>query len=106
MTSEINPQACNSRDVARVFGISPADVAKWVRDGCPCTPSGGQRSPLVFNIPQVARWHFVWKAYHDRGEGAGLLAEKQVEVWDLELALEVGKREAERLLGRPLVITG
>lgn len=94
-----DPQACSSRDVARIFGKTPETVAKWVKAGCPCRPSGKARSALVFNMPKVTRWHFVWCAYQ-YGTDAGKLAERQVEIWDLELALEVGKAEANRLLGR------
>jgi len=98
MPTEFNPQACSSRDVAEFLGVTLETVAKWVRAGCPCKPSGKARSALVFNVPQVNRWRYIQNAYQS-GQEAGELAEKQVQIWDLELALEVGQKEASRILG-------
>ena len=100
MPMDFNPQACSKRDVASVFGEPLTKIDKWTRQGCPCKPTGtGPRSPLVFNIPQVWRWLYVKRCYEQGGETCGQVAEKQVEIWNLELRLEVGDREAARILG-------
>ena len=95
-TPAIDPQACTKRDVARYLGVKLADVDKWVRLGCPHESTGKVRAPLLFNMPQVFRWHYI---YNCALNGGGKLAEKEVEIWNLELALEVGTAEASRLLG-------
>lgn len=95
----IDPQACTKRDVARYLGVRLSEVDKWVRIGCPHESTGQVRAPLLFNMPQVFRWYYVYNCTFNGGEGAGALAEKEAHIWNLELALEVGEREAARILG-------
>ena len=99
-TPAIDPQACTKRDVARYLGVKLADVDKWVRLGCPHETTGKVRAPLMFNMPQVFRWHYVYQCSQSDSDGCATLAEKEVQIWNLELALEVGKSEADRILGR------
>ena len=94
----VDPQRSSKREVAHCFGVTLSDVDKWVREGCPHGSTGKLRAPLVFNLPQVWRWRLIHESY-TRGDDAGKLAEKDVEIWNLELVLEVGRQEAARILG-------
>jgi phage terminase Nu1 subunit (DNA packaging protein) len=88
----INPFRCSKWEVAEIFGVTIKDVSQWVREGCPCSRTGALRSPLEFSIPKVLRWRYVKLAY-EHSEMAGKLADKDVEIWDLEYALAVERGE-------------
>lgn len=94
-----DPQRCTKRDVARCLGVTLADIDTWIRRGCPHVTTGKVRAPLMLNLPQVFRWRYVYESHKRGGPNVGALAEKEVEVWNLELALEVGVEEAGRILG-------
>ena len=98
--TEINPQACSKREVAHLLGYELSELDRLVRDGLPCKPSRKGRSPLVFNVPQVHRWLYVHNARQTFDDAEIELAEATVRIWDLELELAVGKREADQILGR------
>ena len=98
--TEINPQACSKRDVAHLLGYELSELDRLVREGLPCKPSRKGRSPLVFNVPQVVRWLQVHNARQTLDDAEIKLAEAEVQIWDLSLELELGKREADQILGR------
>ena len=79
---DFDPSNCSKRNVARAFATTPANVDTWVRQGCPCTPSGQGRSPLIFDLPKVFRWHHVYKSSNRAA------AERDVKIWDLQLSIE------------------
>jgi len=99
MPTEANPQRCTKRDIAHLFGVKLADVDKWVRLGCPHESSGKVRAPLFFNVPQVWRWYYTYRLIQEGGADAEKIAQRDIRIWDLELALEVGANQAARILG-------
>jgi phage terminase Nu1 subunit (DNA packaging protein) len=76
----------SSRELAALFGVTPADVRKWVRDGCPCRPSGRERSALVFNTAAVTEWRIL-KAAAEHSPAAVTIARQNLEIERLELRL-------------------
>lgn len=96
--SEIDPLRCSKRDVANFFGEKLKTIDKWVRDGCPCTPSGkGPRAPLIFNMPKVFRWAFI-KSGYEHSIQAGRFAEQEVQIMDLEYEVGILKGDIDPAL--------
>jgi phage terminase Nu1 subunit (DNA packaging protein) len=93
--TDVDPLHCSKRDVARFFGEDLKTVDKWVREGCPCEPSGkGPRAPLVVNMPKVWRWRFIKESYR-HSPHAGQLAEQEVKIMDLEYEIGILKGEID-----------